>query len=351
MPKARSLAAIALFLLTACREEAPPQANAAPPWVLTAAVRVAGQTGLELTGTVRARHETPLAFQVGGRIANRHVDAGQRVERGAPLFRLDPRDLEQAVQAAEAEYAAALSALRLAEADATRSRALQAQAFVSRQALDRAELVVREAQARLDAARAHLQQARHARGYAVLAAGAAGVVVSVSGEPGQVVAAGQPVAVIAHDGAREIEVFLPDSVTPPATGDALRADGTVLALTLRETAGAADPDSRTWRSRYRVDRDTEADALALGSVVRVRFAATAQNDAPLVVPLAALDERGEGARVWQVVNGAAQPVAAKVIALDAETAQVRAQLAPGTRIIALGTHLLKPGMVVRERGQ
>lgn len=351
MTNAVRLAAIALLLLTACQNEAPPQANTAAPWVLTQAVHANGHAGLELSGTVRARHETPVAFQVGGRIASRHVDAGQRIARGAPLFRLDPRDLEQAVQAADAERAAALSALRLAEADATRNQTLQAQAFVSKQALDRAELVVRETRARLDAAQALLQQARHARGYAALNAEGAGVVVSVTGEPGQVVAAGQAVAVIAHDGAREVEVFFPDGTPPPPTGEAQLADGGTLALTLRETAGAADPDSRTWRSRYRADAAAKTDALALGSVVRVHFSAPADDDTTLEVPLAALDERGEGARVWRVVDGAAQPVAVDVVALNAETARIRAKLAPNSRIIALGTHLLKPGMAVRERSQ
>lgn len=346
MSRSFTLALFGLLLLSACRNEAPPQAESAPPWVLTASVRGNGATGLELTGTVHARHETPIAFQVGGRIATRHVDAGQHVKHGAILFRLDPRDLEQAVQAARAEHAAALASLRLAQDDAARNRSLQAQAFVSRQALDRAELVVREAQARVDAAHANLQQARHARGYATLPAAADGVAVSVSGEPGQVVAAGQPVALLAHDGVREVEVSFPEHVTPPAMAEALLADGSGLALTLRETAGAADPDSRTWRSRYRVAGN--AGTLALGSVVRVRFA-SGSNEGVLSVPIGALDERADGARVWHIVDGRVQPVPVTVVGLDAETAHIRARLAPDSRIVALGTHLLEPGMAVRER--
>jgi RND family efflux transporter MFP subunit len=348
MSRSLTLVALALLLLSACRSETPPSVESGPPWVLTVPVRIDGTTGLELTGTVRARHETPVAFQVGGRIATRHVDAGQRVKRGAVLFRLDPRDLEQAVQAAAAEHAAALASLRLAQDDATRNRTLQAQAFVSRQALDRTELVVREAQARVDAAHANLQQARHARGYAALAAAADGVMVSVGGEPGQVVAAGQPVALLAHDGAREIEVSFPEHVAPPPVAEALQADGSLLALTLRETAGAADPDSRTWRSRYRVDGD--AGALALGSVVRVRFAPR-DAEGVLTVPLGALDERAHGPRVWQIVDGSVQPIPVAVVGLDAEAAHIRAHLAPGSRIVALGAHLLEPGMAVRERRQ
>jgi multidrug efflux pump subunit AcrA (membrane-fusion protein) len=56
-----------------------------------------------LSGTVRARVEAPLAFQVGGRILARRVDAGQTVRAGQVLFELDPADLEQAVRAAEAD--------------------------------------------------------------------------------------------------------------------------------------------------------------------------------------------------------------------------------------------------------
>jgi hypothetical protein len=39
----------------------------------------------------------------------------------------------------------------------------------------------------------------------------------------------------------------------------------------------------------------------------------------------------------------------EVLALTAETARIRADLPEGSRIIALGTHLLAPGMAVRER--
>jgi len=271
------------------------------------------------------------------------------VQAGQILFELDARDLEQASQAAQADVAAAEAALAMARADLGRVRQLKAQNFVSAQALERSELAEREVRTRLDAARARLAQARNALGYARLSAPTAGVLIEVSGEPGQVVETGKTVATLAREGEREVEVFFPDAVRPPASGQLIRADGAPLPLRLREVSGAVDPQSRTWRARYSVL--TGGDALALGSVVRAAFATPGRIDQAISVPIAALDERGEGPRVWQVVDGRAQPVAVELVALDAERARVRGSLKVGDTIIALGTHLLTPGMAVRELAQ
>lgn len=335
-------------LLAACQPEPDAQAVSAPPLVRVAEVVASGIGAQGLSGTVRARVEAPLAFQVGGRITHRSADAGQTVRAGQTLMRLDPSDLDQAVQAAQAEHAAALAALATAEADLARTRRLAAQGFVSEQAVERAELQRREVLTRRDAAAAQLSQTRNARGYAVLAAPAPGVLIEVSAEPGQVVAAGQSLAVLAH-GAREIEVFFPDSMPPPAAGQVLTPDGRTLDLALREVAGAVEPVGRTRRARYTVNAGGEA--LVLGSVVSARFnltAAVTPDDSAFAIPVAALDERGRGARVWRVRDGRVEPVSVQVLMLDETRAQVRGPLAPNDRIVALGTHLLQPGMAVRE---
>jgi membrane fusion protein, multidrug efflux system len=49
------------------------------------------------TGVVRARYESDLAFRVGGKVVSRHVELGERVRAGQPLFRLDPEDYELAL--------------------------------------------------------------------------------------------------------------------------------------------------------------------------------------------------------------------------------------------------------------
>lgn len=347
------------LLLAGCQRAEAPRGEAAPAVVATAPVEPLGAAGLGLSGTVRARVEAPLAFQVGGRIAARRVDAGQSVQAGQVLFELDPSDLEQAVRAAEADAAAAEAALRTAQADLERVRALAAQGFVSTQATDRAQLATREATARRDAAQARLAQVRNGRAYAQLRAPAAGVVTDVTGQPGQVVAAGQPVATLAQAGAREVEVFFPDTVAPPAAGQARLPDGRTVALALREAAPMVDTLARTRRARYRADG--LPPELPLGSVVTTQFAlpgpgTTAPADgassvATWRVPVGALDERAEGPRVWRVRDGKLEAVPVRVLRMDDRHAVVAAPLQAGERVVALGTHLLQPGMAVQERAR
>lgn len=347
----RAAAAVlaSLLLLAACQRPSQAPAPDDRPIVQTAPVVAAGGAAFGVSGTVRARVESALAFQVGGRVLVRKVDAGQAVVAGQVLFELDPVDLEQAVRAAEADAAAADAAWRTSQADVARVRELQASAFVSAQALERAELAQREARSRLDAATARLAQVRNARAYAQLRSPAAGVLVEVTGQAGQVVAAGQPVAVLAQQGAREIEVQLPDGLPPPAQGEGLLPGGSGVGLRLREVAPAVDPVGRTRRARYSAPELPAAQPL--GSVVSVRFAAPGgASVAPLwQVPVGALDERGKGPQVWRVREGRPQPVPVAVVSIDDRSATVSAPLQLGERVVALGTHLLKDDMTVRER--
>lgn len=322
-------------------------ARAQPPWVKTVAVQTDGQAVLRVSGTVRARYEIPMAFQVGGRILAREVDAGQRVQAGQRLFRLDPRDLNEAVRAAVAQLAGADAALVMATKGLERRRQLKQSDAVSLEDLERAELAERDAVSRRDAARATLAQARNARAYTELRAKQAGVVIEVTGEPGQVVEAGQAVAVLAQEGEREIEVSLADSSRPPRAGTIRLANGTSGRLVLREIAGAADPVSRTWRARYRVE-GAKTD-VPLGTVVHVTLTGDAAEAGTLLVPVGALDERGEGPRVWRIEEGHAQPVPVEVVSLEREQVHIRADLPAEARIVVIGTHLLVPGMAVRER--
>jgi RND family efflux transporter MFP subunit len=330
---------------------APKSADNLPPFVKT--VAVTGGTGqtLGLSGTVRARVESSQAFQVGGRISRRAVDAGQSVKAGQVLFELDKRDLEQSVASAEADLGAADAALGIAETDLIRHQQMQKKNFTSTQAIEHAVLTQREAQTRRDAAIARVAQARNALGYGRLQAPTAGVLIDVTGEPGQVVAASQAVATLAKAGEREVEVWFPDGVTPPTGGKAVLADGAVLPLRLRETAGAVDPQARTRRARYTVLE--RQDDLVLGAVLRARFAnedgaGAGTTGADLAVPIGAIDERGQGPHVWRFQDEGVKPVPVAILSLDGESARIRGPLATGEHIVALGTHLLHEDMPVRE---
>lgn len=53
-------------------------------------------------GTARAKEEVDIGFEVAGRLIERDVKVGDRVEKGQVLARLDPRDFENEVEAGKA---------------------------------------------------------------------------------------------------------------------------------------------------------------------------------------------------------------------------------------------------------
>ncbi len=334
--------------LVACSDEAAAPAAVLPPLVKILVLADQDRPRQQaFSGTVRARTEVPIAFEVPGRIRQRLVDAGQTVTLGQVLFTLDARELEQQLASAQASLDAAQAEQQVARADLERHRHLIGQRSISQQVFERVQLQERAAVARVQVAQAQLQQARITLEHAVLRAKSPGVLLDVSGEPGQVVGAGQPLATLADARQLEVELHLPDGFTPPQQGTILLDEGQTLPLRLREVAGTADAVSRTWRVRYQVEN--AAANLKLGSLVRVGLAQAAQGRTLFSVPVGALDERGSGPQVWQVVDGRVQPVAVEVVALQYDTARIAADLAPGTHLVALGTHLLVPGMAVREQ--
>jgi len=337
-----------LVLLAGCQSEEAQQ-DSAPPWVKTFVIQPRSGAERVLSGTVRARHEMPIAFRINGRIEQRAVDAGQRVKSGTLLFALDPSDLEKELDARKAEVSAAKTAISVAEADVVRGHDLLKKEFISQQSLDRFNLVKREAQERMNAALARLEQAKNALTYARLTAESDGLLTEVTGEQGEVVAAGQSIAILAKEGELEVELFFPEEMKPPASGLVMPRNGKPIPLKLREVAGAADAVSHTWRARYSVR--ASGDKLALGNIVRAIFKRVEKSPDSLEVPLAALDERGGTPRIWVIRDEHAQPLSIELISLGTETALIKTKLSAGSRVIALGTHLLKPGMAVQPLPQ
>ena len=320
------------------------QVTAKPQLVLTYPIKHDATEQLELTGTVKARKEIPVAFQVNGRIAERKVEAGQLVKKGEELYRLDPKDLTEALRVAQAGQAAAKASLDTATAELNRTQELIKKRFISEQASEQAQLKFNEAKANLDKANAQQQQAEHALSYAVIRASAAGIITDISAEPGQVVSAGQRLAALATIQNLEIEVQLPEQITPPAEGFGQVANSKIT-LKLRSAAGSADSASLTRQARYQVLENNSA--LRLGQVLPVTLPLTTGNN-DVLVPIAALDERGKNPQIWHIVNGKAQPAAVQIKAMNGDFATIGTELPNGTAVIALGTHLLSAGMAVEE---
>jgi RND family efflux transporter MFP subunit len=301
----------------------------------TIAGRASSDQARAYSGDVHARYEIPLAFRIGGKLLERNVDAGAHVAAGQSLARLDPADV--ALQAAQAQ-----SQYTLALADAKRFRDLREKNFVSAAALDAKETA-------LKAAESQLGMANNQSGYANLAADHPGIVAVTLAEPGQVVAAGQPVFRIAQDGEREVAIGLPETAVAnlKVGADAtigLWSGGRTYRGRLRELSPAADPATRTFAARVSLQ---EADsAVVLGMTATVRFVTGTE---PIVtIPITAVFQQGNGAAVWVVADATTLTlVPVRVAAYTDSGATIAEGLAGGERVVVAGVHKLSQGQKVR----
>ena len=67
-------------------------------------------------GSIRARHQAQLRFELGGKLAEILVEEGQRVKQGQLLARIDSRDYKLAFDEARAKYLQALSQIAVEDA-------------------------------------------------------------------------------------------------------------------------------------------------------------------------------------------------------------------------------------------
>lgn len=200
-------------------------------WLLAVGVLALGcrepSADVVLVGTVE-RTLIEVSAPISETLLEVSVTRGQHVAAGALLGRLDATLASADFAAAEATLAGARTASLVAEQDWQRARQLERQTVASRQALDRAHLsrdqgaaLLREAEARLDAANKHLRDL-------TLVAPVAGVVDQLPFDPGERVPAGAVLAVLLADGPPWVRVWLPERALAgvgPGTPAEVRIDG------------------------------------------------------------------------------------------------------------------------------
>ena len=339
-----------LIMLNGCNGKADTAAETPLPRpVLAAKVEAAGTQQSAYTGVVAARTESDLGFRVSGKVIERKVDPGQHVSRGDTLLMLDIGDFELALRSAKNRVSAAQAQLRQRRDDENRYQRLANTGAVSRQIFDQSATLLRVAEAELASAQSDASQIENRRTYSVLKADGDGIITDVRVDRGQVVAEGQIVARLAHDGAREAIVNLPENQRDQASQKALAfpfgAPDQAVTATLRELSASADPTTRTYRARYVLHG--AVDRFALGSTITVRLQGNGQAQQTRV-PIGALLDSGQGTGVWLI--GADDKVSfapVKVASLGQEDALLDSGVSPGQVIVALGAHLLHSGDGVR----
>src|SRR5690606_21463731 len=252
----RACVALLVLAFGGCgAEEAPPEPDVRPVRTITVEELPGGEQ-VTLTGRIEAQEEVSLAFRVSQRLIERRVNVGDRVEAGQLVARIEATTLDNAVQAARANLAAAQAAAADARLEFDRQRSLFERGVAPRARFERAQAAREAAAAQVDAAQAQLATAREQRSYTELFADAPGTVTAVGAEPGEVVAAGQMIVRAARQDGRDAVFGVRARVKEAAGGldpevtVALASDPSVTTTgRVREVSPQADPVTRTFAVR------------------------------------------------------------------------------------------------------
>jgi RND family efflux transporter MFP subunit len=346
----QTVAILAILALTACKEEAPPQAQIRPVRTVVVKHTTAGQT-VSLTGQVQAQDQVNLAFRINGRLIERTVSVGDRVAPGQVVARLESQDARNALRSAEADLSAAQAALTNAQGVEDRQKQLLDKGFTTRSQYDQALQQLQTAQAQTASAEARLRNAQDNLSYTELKSDVAGVITAKGAEPGEVVQAGKMILQVARDGGRDAVFNVPAQMIRNAPKDpmvtvALSDDPRITTNgRVREVAPQADPTTGTYE--VKIHLDDPPPAMRLGATVVGSM--TIDTGAVIVLPGTALIQTDGKAAVW-VVDPAKKTVAQHPVTLlryDPGNAIISDGLKDGDIVVTAGVHALRPGQEVR----
>ena len=352
---AAACALASVLVLSACA----PQEVAAPEAPRPVRTVVAGastsSTTAAYSGEVRARYENSHSFRTSGKVLTRLVEVGSHVKAGQVLMRLDTAQETLQITSADADVEASRSRIAKLQLDFSRTETLLARKFASQTELDALKQALEEAQAGLKMSLARQQININQRGFSELRAERAGIVTAISAEAGQVVAAGQPVLIVAADGEREVVVSVPESRVDELR-QAKDMQVSVWALpgkrykaALRELAPDTDTVTRTYSARVRITNADEALRLGMTAVVNLVDTDTSK---AIRLPLTAIYNKTGDALVW-VLNPTNQQVATRKVVLGGaqnDTVWVKEGLAGGETVVTAGANLLVEGQKVLVTG-
>ncbi len=270
-------------------------------WALTAttvaaelptvvAQRHAVAVGFHAESLVEAVQQATVAAQLQGRVLDVRADAGQRVQKGDVLMRIDAREADEAARAAEAQYANA-------RVNYERTKSLVAQKFMSPATLDKAK-------ADFDAAAANRAAAGASQSHATIVAPMAGIVARRYAEPGDMATPGKPLFTIYQPGSLRVVASIPQyRLKEMRAAKAAKVEFPELGKWVDATSVQLLPtaDAATHVSQVRVNLPDVPEATP-GMFARVHFV-TGQAE-KLTVPAVAVLRRGEVAAVYvQAADG------------------------------------------------
>jgi membrane fusion protein (multidrug efflux system) len=190
--KLSCLLLVCLFLAAGVgcsKKEAPPPL---PPEVLVAeVVQKDVPIYIELVGSTLGSEDVEIRARVEGYLISMLFTEGSFVRKGQPLYKIDPKPLEAALDQAKANLATAQAGLEKTNNDVARYQPLFARQAVSKQELDNALSAQQAARAQVDARNAAVAQAQLDLGYTNITSPVDGVIGTTQRKVGSLVGRGE----------------------------------------------------------------------------------------------------------------------------------------------------------------
>ncbi|WP_374361900.1 efflux RND transporter periplasmic adaptor subunit [Pseudoduganella danionis] len=286
-------------------------AMAAPAAKLAVAIVQPANASQRFTAdaTVEAVRDARLAAQVQGRVVALNVKAGDYVQAGQVLLRLDQSAASQQLAGSQAQLAQAQAMLAAARGDYERSQRLHQQNFLSKAAYERAQADFQSIEAQVRALTAQAAGSAVQADYYTVKAPFSGWVAQLLVSLGDMASPGLPLLTVYDPAALRLVAQVPESVA--ARLDLQQAASIELAG--RHLAGGATVlmpalDAATHSATVRVDLPAASPRLVPGQYGRVSLPLNAADQtapAGLTVPRSALVVRGELHAVYVVQPGGA----------------------------------------------
>lgn len=350
-----SLLLLATLAGCSSQEEKP----APPPPGVTVAPVVQKDVDIkqEWVGNMLGNIDANIRPKVDGFLLSQDYTEGSFVNKGQPMFKLDPRQAQAAVEQAQGRLERARASLGQAQIDVKRYTPLVAQKAVSQAELDKALSMERAAKAEVEGDQAAVDNAKLNLGWTTVTSPISGIAGVSNVGIGDLmtpttlmttVSSVNPIYVdfsiaeqdymrfvrekLGQTAGRSLQLILGDGTTFPQRGRAL--------LVNREV------DTRTGTILVRAEFPNPGNVLRPGQYARIRAITEVRKGALVVPQQAVLELQG----IYQVgVVGADNKVTIKTVKLGPQLADVwlvESGLQAGDNVVVDGLQRIKNGMTV-----
>jgi RND family efflux transporter MFP subunit len=352
-------AVAAALLLAGCSrdEDASATATETAEAVVTVGpenVAVAGvaelRSGPAISGSLEPEQAATVRAEVGGSVLRTYVDAGERVERGQLLARLDDRAAEESLLSARSAVRTAETALELARRNLERTERLEQAGALAERDLETARLELTNAEGTLADARARLTNAQEDLDDSRVRAPFSGIVSERQADAGDVVQVGAALFSIVDPTRLRLEASVPaeqigrlrqgTEVEFTVTGIDSRITGEIERI--NPVVDPATRQVRIYVSIPNLDRAVVAGLFAEGRVATDTKRAVA-------VPFSAIDSRGNTPMLHLIRNGRVVESEVQVGVRDeaAELVEIQAGAAAGDTLLLGSAQAVAPGSRIR----